>query len=182
MQIKSARLPGCPAGIHGAGPDHEWSLWRRDWSQASGWELCPAAHSLLETGGVRRWISHWVSAESADGGQDARIFTCCENPLGAVPSLSFSSVIRPQSLRVGDSLAQVGVCPRARGSSPHPGLQRPWLPVSHPLPTCQPQSWVERTRRWKGKQSISHSLSSAPRLRHHTGPPRRLSVRLHPLP
>lgn len=96
-------FPGALQGFMVLAPAHECSLWKRGRSQAPAWELYPAAQAFLRRRGdeVRRWVSHTVSAESADSGQNTRIFTCCGNPLLAVPGLSFSSVVRPQSLRVG---------------------------------------------------------------------------------
>lgn len=94
-------------------------------------------YSLLETEGVRRWMSHSVSAESANGDQNSRIFTCCGNPVGAVPGLRFPSVVRAQSLRVSCPGGCVSLC---RGKQPPPrpaGTLASCLPPTSNMPATE---------------------------------------------
>lgn len=160
-------------------PAHGCTLWKRSWSQVPGWELQPAACSLLETEGLRRWISHSVSAESANGDQNSRIFTCCGNPVGAVPGLRFPSVVRAQSLRVSCPGGCVSLC-RREAAPTQACRDLGFLSPTHVQHASHRVGWNPPGD--GNVNSVSHGLSSAPSLRHHAGPPRRPSDPVTPFP
>lgn len=151
MQINSTRFPKVPCRDSWCWPQPMAVLWKRSWSQAPGWELYPAAYSLLETGGARRWISHSVSAESADGGQNTRTFTCCGNPLGAVPGLGFSSVVRAESQSWSGSPKLYSLRLPCPGGcvSPCRGKQLPPRPAGT-LASCLPPTSNMPATEWGG--------------------------------